>query len=309
MIRYFVNYEDYLKCKHDIPNETDIYIARKNSDGNYNIVLISLFKDIENIDRIKQAIAKDSSIKSLLMVEIKLEERDEFSSFKIKEFERVGNGKYRPILDDLKLLNCRFFAYSTEQDAGKGYVIEVLPHEDNDEYLKVEDDISSANGLTNRRKELQKQKIGSDIYFYPMDSYLLDKYEEDVVTLRKVDEDKYIMISHKLFVIDSVSYNTIKDMNFRTRALLDQLLRDSTKIAIREENDKYSLDSKSIDQHEKKGYIINNIKLLSIFYNYNVEPLLKYINVFELVDGYYKKIPMVDYLKRKDILKYIKKPS
>ena len=98
------------------------------------------------------------------------------------------------------------------------------------------------------------------------------------------------------------------DWTYPTLNLLDMICYNSVPVSIIGEDDKFKLNIHDVNSYEKKGYIITQ-DINTILYDSAIGPLLKYINVYVLVNGSYKKVSFYDYLEDKDILKYIKKPN
>lgn len=298
MLRYFVSYKEYKNS-----DNKALKLLKKNSDGSYKVHSLSNFeyKDdiINNIDKLstKKGI--------LLMYELNKEEINDYYTLNIKKFE--GNNNITFIPNKLNLLNYNFYSNLNDRDINESNMclLEIDSIKDNLSIKIVDEDSFFEN-----RNKLMKKSIIGDLYFYSDDESLINKYENDMTVIKEKELDKYELSKHRVIAIDSIPQNIVYDFNSNCMRIFYNICNRSIPISINEiDYDKYELIIDKLDKNQKKAYLIKDFNLNHIIYDTSIVSLLKYINVFEYQNGYYKKINIEEYLKEKDILKYIKKPS
>lgn len=297
MLRYFVSCNEYKNSDND-----NLKLLKKNKDDSYRIQSLSDFEYkeeiINNIDKLNAK--KDI----LLMHELQKEELKFYNPLVIKKFE--GNNNVKFMSNELYLLNYNYFVNLNDQDIKESNMslIQVESIKDDLSINIVDEDTYFEN-----RNKLMKQSVIGDLYFYSDDEALINKYENDMSIITEKELDKYEITKHRVFTIDSIPQNIVYDFNSNCMRIFYNICNKSIPISIDEVDlDKYELLNK-LDKNKKKAYLIKDFNLNHIIYDTSIIPLLKYLNVYEYENGYYKKINMEEYLKEKDILKYIKKPS
>jgi len=132
-------------------------------------------------------------------------------------------------------------------------------------------------------------------------------YVKEVITeIKKIKHSTYEITKNRLFILDSINTSNIIGFNANNYNCLDRLSLNSTPVFIENKPNGYNISMKE-NNYNSKGYIINSIYLNNLLKNNAIEPLIKYINIYELEDGIYKKQSLEEYLKDKKILKYTKK--
>ena len=308
-MKYFIPYTQILKNKIDV-NEDKIVIAKKNDKEEYSFIPIYAFGNLKKnaLDNFK-TIEKNKNVE--FMLEIDEKDKNKYNILNIKKFRRNSRNKYILIKKDLiNLINFNELNNMSIEELNRGKIVIV---KNDKKGLKIDTEnniINMKESINELRLNLKNNNIVNDIYFYTDDENLLLKYKDNITSLKEKDNDRYEVIKHKIFIIDSISIDRIRDIDYKSYNLLEQLCFNSIQVYYGSDyNDKYEVKLKKDNEYQKKGYLINISNLNSIFYNSSLTSLFKYINVFVLVDGYYNKISIEEYLKDKNILKYIKKKS
>ena len=308
-MKYFIPYTQILKNKIDV-NEDKIVIAKKNDKEEYSFIPIYAFGNLKKnaLDNFK-TIEKNKNVE--FMLEIDEKDKNKYNILNIKKFRRNSRNKYILIKNDLiNLINFNELNNMSIDELNKGKIVIV---KNDKKGLKIDTEnniINMKESINELRLNLKNNNIVNDIYFYTDDENLLLKYKDNITSLKEKDNDRYEVIKHKIFIIDSISIDRIRDIDYKSYNLLEQLCFNSIQVYYGSDyNDKYEVKLKKDNEYQKKGYLITKSNLNSIFYNSSLTSLFKYINVFVLVDGYYNKISIEEYLKDKNILKYIKKKS
>ena len=292
MIKYFINYTKYKKLFNKDNVEDRAYIIRRYDDDNYKTYSIDNFKD----DRFD--IMQIDKFTNMIMIELTSEELDKIEEKDIEKYEDINNGYlkkfyYRYELNDIELINYSVFINMSIYESELGKLVKVTKN--NDGSLYISDRIDE---FTYRdRNKIQSTGLGCDIYFYTENEDLLNKYKDSKTTLKNIDINKYNLEEHKLFIIDSLSQDRVYDFTNETYKRFIELTSDSIKVSISEDNVIEILEGFS--SVFKKGYIINNSNFSNMLYDPSMAPLLKYINIYELNNGHYKKISIKDYLGEK----------
>ncbi len=308
-MKYFIPYTQILKNKIDV-NEDKIVIAKKNDKEEYSFIPIYAFGNLKKnvLDNFK-TIEKNKNVE--FMLEIDEKDKNKYNILNTKKFRRNSRNKYILIKNDLiNLINFNELNNMSIDELNKGKIVIV---KNDKKGLKIDTEnniINMKESINELRLNLKNNNIVNDIYFYTDDEDLLLKYKDNITSLKEKDNDRYEVIKHKIFIIDSISIDRIRDIDYKSYNLLEQLCFNSIQVYYGSDyNDKYEVQLKKDNEYQKKGYLITRSNLNSIFYNSSLTSLFKYINVFVLVDGYYTKISIEEYLKDKNILKYIKKKS
>ena len=308
-MKYFIPYTQILKNKIDV-NEDKIVIAKKNDKEEYSFIPIYAFGNLKKnvLDNFK-TIEKNKNVE--FMLEIDEKDKNKYNILNIKKYRKNSRNKYILIKNDLiNLINFNELNNMSIDELNKGKIVIV---KNDKKGLKIDTEnniINMKESINELRLNLKNNNIVNDIYFYTDDEDLLLKYKDNITSLKEKDNDRYEVIKHKIFIIDSISIDRIRDIDYKSYNLLEQLCFNSIQVYYGSDyNDKYEVKLKKDNEYQKKGYLITRSNLNSIFYNSSLTSLFKYINVFVLVDGYYTKISIEEYLKDKNILKYIKKKS
>ena len=324
MIKYFISYEDFIEEK-NLNKELNILspelnIIRKKGKGEYRIQPLMYFSNlVNNID--KFVVPSNYDKKGMLLVELTKEESEKVNPLLVKKFEYTLDGTYKKILEEKDPKEINLISYNclvgiNAQEMDLGYIVSVMPCKSDSSKFYISADRSKLldNTTNNRRETLRNKEIGCDLYFYTENEVLLDRYSNDITTLTRVEPDKYELTSTKVFIIDSIPQNRIYELNAATRRCFYDLCNlRSIPVNIIRDDDDYELTIHDVDRREKKGYIITNNNLKNILCDSAIEPLLNYINVYELSNGKYKKIPIVEYVNKTNTIKLNfyknKKPS
>ena len=315
-VKYYINYEDYLNVdelnkKIDLDSE-DLKIVKKYKNGNVKITPILVFKGYaENfIDYVNSIKGNKKGIS--LMVELTPEEINLCNPLYIKKYVTYDKKNYELLPNEVKLIS--YYAYSnmTLKEINKGNIyklVTLIPEEDKYYEIDQNDIITTDKSVFEIRSELAEKKVGCDIYFLTDDKEILEKYSNDITELKEVKDGIYVITKKDIIIIDSIPQTTVNDMTNETIRCLYQFCNKSIPVNIIEEDESYFIDSKKRKNYSKKGYMYIGTNLHSILYNSNVELLLKYINIYTLSDNKFRKINIEEYMKKNNILKYIKKPS
>lgn len=314
MIKYFISYEDFLEEK-KLNKELNILspelnIIRKKGKNEYRIQPLLYFSNIVN-NIAKFVVPLNYDKKGMLLVELTKLECEKINPLLIKKFEYTKDSTYKKVLEEkdskeINLINYNCLVGINAQEMDLGHIVSLVPclSDDTKFYISADRSELQSNTSYDRREILKNKEIGCDLYFYTENEMLLDRYSDDITTLNRVEADKYELVNHKVFVIDSVPQNRVYELNAATRRCFYDLCNfKSIPVNIIREDDDYFLTIHDVDRREKKGYIITNDNLKNILCDSAIEPLLNYINVFELVDGKYKKIPIIEYINKTNTIK------
>lgn len=316
MVRYFINFEDLLE--NNIINKNiniyspDLYIKKR-----YKKRLVKFdkipYSNNYDLNILNFARKLNYNKKGILMVELSNEEANKFDELLIKKYEIIEGNICKKLFENnkenIKLIKFIDLVNLNEEELKKGAIISLIPCVSNKNFMYISADrskLTNEYNIIERRNILLKENIGADIYFHTSDEDLLDRYNNNLTEIREVDFSTYEITKNKLFVLDSINNNDIIGFNSSNYYCLDMLSLNSTPIYIKNTVNGYNL-SLYEDNYIDKGYIINSIYLNNLLKNNSIEPLIKYINVYELKNGTYKKQNLEDYLRDKKILKYIKK--
>lgn len=315
MVRFFINYEDLIE-NNIINKNINIYSPNLFIKKRYKKGLVKFdnipFSNDYNITILNFVRKLNYNKKGILMVELTSEEASKFDELLIKKFEIVENNICKKIFDskeNIKLINFVDLINLTEEELEKGTIISLMPCVSNKKYMYVSADrsrLSREYNIIDRRDMLLKKNIGCDIYFHTNDEELLERHKNNLTEIKEINFSTYEIVKNKLFVLDSINNSDLIGFNSNNYYCLDMLALNSTPIFIKNNVNGFKI-SFNEDNYNSKGYIINSIHLNTLLRNNSIEPLIKYINIYELENGIYKKQNLEDYLKDKKILKYIKK--
>jgi len=214
MIKYFISYEDLLE--HNIINKElnilspELFIIKKDKKGEYKFQPLLYFTDITN-DLSKFVIPINYDKKSIVMVELTKEESRKFDPLFIKAYEQTDKGTYKKTAidnNDVNLIsyNCLMSLNYREMDLGT--VVAVMKCKSDPKKLYISADRSrflTRNNPEDRRNILKKQGIGCDLYFHTDNEVLLDRFKDEVTTLKRDESNKY-----SLFIAFSSVYSESK---------------------------------------------------------------------------------------------------
>lgn len=311
MIRYFINYEDLIEnnvinkvIKIDCP---ELFIIKKHKKNYYKFEPIIHFN--KNILKVIRKL--NYKKKGLLMVELTKEESLEFDSLFIKTYKSLDNDIYIKdnVINDenIRLINFKTLVNMNNKELRNGNIVAMMPCFSNKNYMYISADrsvLSKEFDLADRRNMLLKENIGCDIYFHTTDEEILDRYKNDITEVKEVDFHTYDLIKHKVFVLDPIGNSEISFFNGENYYCLNVLSKDLTPIYIKNIDNGYLLNVNQKEDYNKKGYIINSIHLSKLLESDGIEPLIKYIGVYELVNGIYVKKSLNEYLSVIKTLKY-----
>lgn len=309
MIRYFISYKEYTKQKETI-DDSKIRIFKKNKDGSYRVDLIIYFSGYTK-DILNYANKLEKNTKGIyIMVELLEEEIKDFNSLYIKKLESEDNKNYYISNDsnEIKLINYTTYVNMTNKEITSGNTnCLVALTVDNDEKATIK--VYNKDNYYEHRNKILKNNISSDIYFYTDDEEILNRYKNDLTVIEEKELDTYKINKHKIFTIDSIPQERIYDLNASCIKFVYDVCDRSIPINITLLDDEFYKLSLDKGISSKKVYMITEFDIKNIMCDTRILPLLKYLNVFELDNGTYKKTNLEEYMKRENILKYIKKPS
>lgn len=315
MIRYFISYKNLIS---DVKVEMDLdlfspelVIIKKNKNGSLGVEPILYFNGYRNeLITYANKINQNKNGASL-MVELNEYMASKISPLYLKIFETINEENKNILkekeLKEIKLINYNCYRNMTLNEINNGCLVSVntIPNKSD-----VTIEIINNKPYLEDRKKLLYSGLGNDIYFYTEDEEILKKYQDEITTLEEVNIDTYKILSHKLVTIDSISTDRVIDLNNSSLRALYEICNNSIPVSISENDyDTYDLYLNKIDRRNKKAYMIVDFNIHNLMCDSLLTPILKYINIYELKDGHYTKTNIEDYMKEKDILKYIKKPK
>ena len=304
MTRYFMSYNDYINNGKILDKNVDIHsddmkLFKKCGNGEYIVEpLIYFFEYSENyFEYIEHLQRKRPNIS--FMIELTQDEAISIPKFLVKTFDNVSLNRLKEIKQDkeIELLEYDVMDEISFDDIEKGR--KVLVHKiNNDSYqLNIFDDFNF---------KINAYAIAEGVYFYTEDKRVLDRFRYKTTTFEKDKNDQYKLNHHRLIIIDSIGEDRISDHDSNTYKYLYSIYNTSKVVYIINDGNQYGLLTIK-SPLAKKGFILNE-SIDNIISNPLLEPLYKYINIYELKNGKYEKISLEDY-KNKHILKYIKKPN
>jgi len=316
MVRYFINYEDLIE--NNIINKNiniyspNLYIKKRYKKGLVKFDNIP-FSNEYYINILNFTRKLNYNKKGILMVELTSEEASFFDELLIKKYESIEDNICKKVFNkekvNIKLINFVDLVNLNEEDLKKGTILTLMPCLSNKKYMYISADRSilyNEYNIIDRRNMLLKENIGADIYFHTNDEELLERHQNNLTEINEVAFSTYEITKNKLFILDSISNSEIIGFNSSNYYCLDMLALDSTPVFIKNNGNSFDISIKE-DNYNSKGYIINTIHLNTLLRNNSIEPLIKYINIYELDNGVYKKQNLEEYLKEKKILKYTRK--
>lgn len=310
MVRYFIDIEDYLEKNKDFDIEKsniNLYKKKKNRKGLYSFTLIENEYKYEIFSYIK----KGNNKKSYLLVEIFNDELKKYDELLIKEYEKVYDNLYKKkiYLKDnvIKLINFDSIIDMNMSEINKGDIVILEQCKSDSRYLYITANRGYLYGnLNENRNKLNRMNIGSDIYFHTNDEFLLNKYEDNITTIKEIESNKYKILNHKVYILDAIKNSDLYGMKSSTYIMLDNLMGHSIPVYI---SDNYEICDLSINDdinYNRKGYIIKTSNLKKMLKNNDIIPLLSFINIYELEDGHYNKYPVNNSNNIANTLKYKK---
>ena len=302
-MRYFISYYNLVNnsdLKKDINTNTKELKIVSKSENNYTINSIEkVVKEIANFDSYIDNVGLDKFIKLVekerdnieFMIELSSEEANKIHPVFLKRFkdnEFINNDKKIKLLekDVVDLMNTKEFT--------SGRFI----------YLNKSDDESYE--LSINPKNETDYSIGEGKYFYTEIDRTVEKYEDKVLEIELTSKNKYMLKRHRMLVIDSVGRDRLIGLSREAYTFYYRECLNDKIIYIKEYEEK-SFIYPNLIPNSKKGFIIENENIDTLLHNSFIEPLFKYINIYELVDGVYKKTSLQEYVKNNRY--YVKTPN
>lgn len=304
-MKYLVAYKDLSKKEKENIDEEKLVVVKKYREGEFNFFPLKLFsEDRKYILENYETIGKNSAV--FIALKIKENEIDKYL-FRVRKFELIEDNTYEEVKDKyLSLINYNMFGMLSLKELNDGRI--VILNKDKKYYtIDLEENFISKRNINETRLNLKQKDVFCDMYFYTLNKSILNKYKDDITRLEVIDEYTYAIDNGKLFIIDSIDSSRIYDISNSSYGILRDLTMNSVPVFYDVDTNEVRLYRKS--DYDKKGYLIVKSNFKSLFYSNSIEPLMKYINLFEVDGGDYKKIGLEEYLKDKNILKYIKKPN
>lgn len=314
MIRYFIEYNELIKdnkLNFEIsPYNERIKIIKEQNNKTYLIEPLLVFKDyIENMDSfVKMMESKRKNIK--FVFEIKEEEINLFNPLLINSYTLFNGNIYakNDYSDTITLLDYNSIVSMKVSDINNGNIVIVKYDEKKDSYdIKLTDNVYSKYSISEQRRQLKDENIASDIYFYTKDKELLDKFDKEKVVFKKKNSKEYQLDTFTFIAIDGLKMNVINTFNSNTYNLLYEICSNTIPYYISIRDNVCEIKNRRKDNYKKIYVIMGNIFKMLIT-GRDIKPIIKYINVYEYNNGKYNIIPIVEYMKEKNILKYVKKP-
>ena len=302
-MRYFISYYNYVnnsKLSKDInTNSIELKLVTKSND-NYSInSVIDVVEKISDFNSYIKDVGLDHFIKFVekerdnieFMIELSSEEASMIHPAFLKRFKDnnfVNQDKKIRLLekDVVDLMNTKEFT--------NGKFI-YLNHSDDDLYE-----------LSIAPKNDGNYKLGEGKYFYTEIDRTLDKYDDKVLEIELSTKNKYSLKKHKMIVIDSVGQDRLIGLSVEACSFYYKECLKDRAIYIKEYDEKSHIYPNLIP-NSKKAFIMEDESIDSLLHNSLITPLFKYINIYELVDGVYKKTSLQEYVKNNRY--YVKKPN
>lgn len=298
-MRYFISYENLVNNS-ELEKEVNVFseelkLVYKKNDEKYLIEPLTYFtrNKLELSDFIKEVEEKRKDI--TFMVELTEDEAKKVHPIFLKRFN--NNVLLNPD-KTIRLLDKNVANFMDYKELSNGRYI----------YLKSNDNNTYTLSLKEQNiKRKKDSNIGEGEYFYTEVERTIEKYSDKVTEIENISRNTYKIKKHKMIVIDSIGQDRVIGLSRGTYSFLYRVCFDSKPIYIKEKDEDYVIYSHIVN-NSKKAYILENNNLSSLIYDSAIKPLFKYINIYELVDGVYKRIPLQEYINE-NILEYTKKPS
>lgn len=316
MVRYFINYEDLIE--NNVINKkitlfsSSLFIRKKHKKDLVKFEPVLHLNGNNNV--LNYARKLNYTKKGILMVELIEDEAKMFDQLLIKKYEQIDDNVCKKVIDKkrekIRLIGFRSLINMNESELKQGNILVLMPCFSNKKYMYISCDrsaLAKEYSIIDRRNMLLKQSVGSDIYFHTNDEELLERYKNDITEIKEINFSTYKIINHKLFILDSINNSDIIGFNGDNYYCLDILSQNATPVYIENTLNGYNISTNENTDYNKKGYIINTLYLNNLLNNEALKPLIKYINIYELIDGEYKKISLEKHLDDIKILKYTKK--
>ncbi len=313
MVKNFITYKDFTENCEEIPDLENIYFIRKSKKNkNYYFLPLESFTNEEILAIIKKEENLTYDKKNNLFIEIDDDLKTRFDRILIRKYKNIYGNVYEKVKsqnDEISLIKYNCISNISNKELDNGKIVTVMPCISDKKHYYICSDRENYSTLQSRRSELQNMAIASDLYFHTNDTDLLENYKDDLVVFTRIDSNKYELKNVKLFIIDSIPTDRIYNLTSKNYNCFFKIMDRAIPVNIVENGNGYNLNIESILDNEKKGYIIMNDIMDYLSYSNDIEPFIKYINVYELIDGVYEKTSLEQYLKSRNILKYIKKPN
>ena len=297
-MRYFISYQNFVNNS-EFEKKLDIFspelkLVHKKNNGEYLIEPLLTFT--------KNKLELDSFIKEV-------EERKKDITFMVELTEKEA-GKVHPIFlkrfKDNKLLNDDKTIKLLDKE-----VVKFMDYKEisNGRYINLKSINGNSFVLTTKgtKKSNRENNIGEGEYFYTEVERTIAKYNDKITEIEEISRDTYKLKKHKMIVIDSIGQDRVIGLSKDTYSFLYRVCFESKPIYIKEDDEDFKIYSNRVN-NSKKAYILENQNLSTLMYDSSIKPLFKYINIYELDNGVYKKTPIQEYINL-NILEYTKKPS
>ena len=296
-MRYFISYYNLINnsnLKKDISVSSNELKLVFNKNGKYFIESITSFvNSISELDTfIKKIESKRDNVEFL--VELTSDEAKEVHPIFLKRFD---NNNFVNSNKTIRLLDNSVVDYMDSKEFSNGRYIN----------LKSSSDDLFLLSINNSNKSTRDLKIGEGEYFYTEIDRTIEKYNDKVVEIECVDRNKYKIKKHKLLVIDSIGQDRLIGASGDAIKFLYKSCFISKPIYIKEDENESHIYTKYVND-AKKAYVLKEENIDTLIFNNNIRTLFKYINIYELKNDIYKKIPLETYINEKGY-KYTKKPS
>lgn len=306
MMKYFINYKDLVNENVNVDKDK-LFILKKNN-GKVKIYPLSVLGDMVDLLLKLDPNKIDNSIKGTLVLEIDEKELKDVNPFIVHKYIKLDEKTYEGIENRvINLINYDAIVKMSIKEMNEGKLLTVIRDNDNFIINEKENIINYGRSINDTRRRIKEDDIINDIYLYTTNYDLLDKYSDDVTKIRKSNK-RYTVLQHKFFAIDSIGVDRVSDLTSETYNLLNELCYHGIPIYYDMIDDiNCNVQTKRDINNKQKAYLIMNSNINEVFYNKSILPIIKYINIFEYTDGTYKRVSLEDYLRDKNILKYIKK--
>lgn len=297
-MRYFISYENYKnnsKLSKNIDLSSDeLKLVYDKGDNEYIIKPLYLFTDeISDLDSfIKETEEKRKNL--FFMIELTEKEAKEVHPIFLKRFK------------DNKLTNpdkiIKLLRYDSE-------IINKMTYKEDEKVKSInlvstEKNILSLS-LDKSKKTRKERRIGEGEYLYTEANRILEKFSDYTIEIEEVERNKYKLKNYKIIGIDSIGRDRLIGSSRELCEFYYNICHNSKILYVNEEDyNCYITDKK--DNISKKIFVLDNSIMPELLTSNYLDDLNKYINIYELKDSHYKKIPFVEYKKE---LKYTKKPS
>lgn len=239
-IKYFITIEKALSIfgKEILLLDDNLIIKSKNSDGTVNFGPILTLGNFSKEDVLIYARFGLTNKNQELLFEITPMEslRNRLGQSNVLTFEQVKNGSYYQLFSTfekrtIKLIDFDTLKYMGSVPKNKYQIIVVLPSNIKEGKLYFspnKNTILVNDNIKNRRKELENQGPGVDLYVYTEDLELLDEYRTWITEISEEEKNVFALSKKNYFFVRPLSWEEVKNLSKTESKMYRNLVSGAT---------------------------------------------------------------------------------